>query len=384
MTYPKPQKLDPVAASKACVTGLAPYIPGKPIREIQKKFHLDQVVKLASNESGLDLPQGIRDAVINALPFVGKYPDGHACELREALGTDLGIPPDTILVGNGAEECLNMIGQAFLNPGDECIIPDPSFDSYRISSEFMEAVPVYVPLTDDCINFNALLTQVTGKTKIIWICSPNNPTGTVVSKTDFDLFLDRLPENIIVVLDQAYWEYIVSDDPADACRYLDSDARVIGVRTFSKVFGLAGLRIGYLTAHPNVIEVIAKVKLSFNVNVLAQAAATAAIKEKAFKRTHLAMIIEERAKLIAAFKERGITVRPTETNFIMVPLPFNGDELFNALLPMGIIVRPGSVFNIPNAIRLSIGNPDENRLFLEKFDQAFAATTKKLFSKAPQ
>ena len=370
-----PLKLNPVSASKDEVINLKPYIPGKPIQEIKKRFGMDRVVKLASNECPVTMPEGIRKALVDAIENVKRYPDGHSLELRHALAEDLNIPAEATLVGNGAEECLNMIGQAFINPGDESIIPDPSFDSYRITTEFMGGEPVFVPLSGDHIDLDGLLERVSDRTKIIWICSPNNPTGTVISKPDFDAFLDRLAEGIVVVFDQAYWEYIVSRNPANSCDYLENDARVIGVRTFSKVFGLAGLRVGYLIAHPSVIDVIAKVKLSFNVNVLAQVAARAALREKQFKKDHLEMTRTEREKLIAAFKERGIVVRPTETNFIMIPLPFNGDELFERLLPEGMIVRPGSVFGMPNAIRLSIGNPEENRFFLETFDQAMASIT---------
>jgi histidinol-phosphate aminotransferase len=363
-------KLNPKQVARSSVNDLDPYIPGRPINAIKDEFRLDKVVKLASNESSVKMPEGVCRAIVDAIEDVGRYPDGHARELRRALSEDLDIPFETTLIGNGAEDCINMIGQAFLNPGDESVIPEPTFDAYRVATEFMEATPVYVPLKDDCIDLDKVLGAATDKTKIVWICSPNNPTGTVLKRDAFDTFLDKLPNNIVVVLDQAYWEYITSENPANACDYLDTDARVIGIRTFSKVFGLAGLRIGYLTAHPSIVKVIAKVKPPFNVNVLAQAAALAALKEKTFKAQHLETTQVEREKMIAAFKARGITVKPSETNFLMVPLPFSGDDLFNRLLSQGVIVRPGSVFKIPNAIRLSIGNPEENRFFLEKFDRA--------------
>lgn len=369
------KKLNPKQVARSSVIDLDPYIPGRPINAIKDEFGLEKVVKLASNESAVKMPEGICQAIVNAIENVSRYPDGHARELRRALSKDLGIPFETMLIGNGAEDCLNMIGQAFLNPGDESVIPEPTFDAYRVATEFMEATPVYVPLKDDGIDLDKVLGAVTDKTKIVWICSPNNPTGTVINRQAFDSFLDKLPDNIIVVLDQAYWEYITSENPANACDYLDTDARVIGIRTFSKVFGLAGLRIGYLTAHPTMVEVVSKVKPPFNVNVLAQAAAIAALKEKTFKAQHLETTRVEREKMIAAFQRRGITVKPSQTNFLMVPLPFNGDDLFNRLLSRGVIVRPGSVFKIPNAIRLSIGNPEENRFFLEKFDQAMLEMT---------
>ena len=370
MSHAAPKKINPELVSKASLLNLDPYIPGKPIQVIKKRFGLDRVVKLASNECSVKMPEGIRMAVIEAISDVGRYPDGHARELRQELSESLHIAIESTMVGNGAEECINMVAQAFLNSGDESIIPDPSFDAYRISTEYMAGKPVYVPLVNGCIDLDNVLQQVTKKTKIIWICSPNNPTGTVVSKHDFDSFLEKLPQDILVVLDQAYWEYIISENPANCCDYLETDARVIGIRTFSKVFGLAGLRVGYLIAHPKVVEIISKVKLPFNVNVLAQAAAKAALKETEFKTQHLEMTRTQREYLIESFKKRGITVNPTETNFIMVPLPFSGDQLFEKLLPQGVIIRPGSVFGIKNAIRLSIGTPEENRFFLEKFDEA--------------
>ena len=182
-----PLKLDPVSASKDAVVNLKPYIPGKPIQEIKIRFDLDRVVKLASNECPVTMPKGIRQAIVDAIENISRYPDGHSLELRHALAEDLNIPVESTLVGNGAEECLNMIGQAFINPGDESIIPDPSFDSYRITTEFMGGKPVYVPLLDDRIDFNSLLDRVTHQTKIIRISrlpSVFSPGSTSLSSTN--------------------------------------------------------------------------------------------------------------------------------------------------------------------------------------------------------
>ena len=365
-----PKRLNPHRLVRKEVAELLPYIPGKPIRSVRREFGLEKIIKLASNECPLEIPQNIVTAITAGIKSISRYPDGHSTGLRQAMADYYRIPAESFLIGNGAEECIRMISQAFLNPEDDSVIPDPSFDAYRTATSLASAGITRVPLVDFHIDLDAVFDSVTHRTKIIWLCSPNNPTGTVILKDEFERFLDRLPDNKIVILDQAYWEYLDSREAANALDYIQSDARVIGIRTFSKVYGLAGIRIGFLTAHPAVIEMVSKVKLPFNVNVLAQAAAMAALNNPDFVHHHLEVIKEERIKLRKALEERGLQVVPSETNFLFVRLPVDGDELFKHLLPKGIIIRPGSIFGWPEFMRLSVGVAADNQDFLLKFDHA--------------
>ncbi len=338
-------KIEAQKIARAGTLELGAYIPGKPIREVKEAYGLKEVVKLASNECPLPLPSSIQNMMVQEMENLVRYPDGHCRELRRHLSDRLGVSPDRLLFGNGAEECVRLIGQAFLNPGDKGVIPSTVYDAYDTAIRMPGGEVVKVPLKGHCIDLEATLAQVDGRTKIVWFCSPANPTGTLIKREAFDRFLERLPDNVLVVLDEAYLEFVTARDAAHALDYQDRDARVIGLRTFSKAYGLAGLRVGYMVAHPSIIEIIAMVKLPFNVNVLAQAAALCMLEEQDFVRRHVQLIREEREILRKALEDRGLFVVPSEANFLFVQLPLDGDKLFQRLLPQGIIIRPGSVFS---------------------------------------
>jgi len=288
--YGDPPKIDPGQAARKGVPELAPYIPGKPIHEVQKEYGLKEVIKLASNECPLALPDSIAKKILEETQFLCRYPDGHCTRLRISLAQRLKVPPECLLFGNGADECIQLIALAFLNQGDEVLIPSPSFDSYERFTRMAGAEVIHVPLKDYRIDLDEVLDRINNRTKMIWLCSPNNPTGAVLPGKEFERFLERISEGIVVILDEAYREYVSTKNSAHAEDYLFDDGRVIGLRTFSKAFGLAGLRVGYLIGHPSVVEIIAKVRLPFNVNNLAQAAALCALKEEDFVKHHIGMI----------------------------------------------------------------------------------------------
>jgi len=369
-------KVDPRRIARKGILELGAYVPGKATEEVKEAYGLEEVVKLASNECPLPLPDGLREVIEAEFVNLARYPDGHCRKLRRRVAAYLGVQEECLLFGNGAEECIRLIGQAFLNPSDAGLIPSPIFDAYETAIRMPGAKVVKVPIKDYQIDLEAMLSAVDRSTKIVWLCSPANPTGKIISRDAFEGFLSLLPENILVVLDEAYREFVADKRAAHAQDYIERDARVIGLRTFSKAFGLAGLRVGYLVAHPSVIEIVSMVKLPFNVNRLAQAAALSMLEEEDFVQNHVEMIQSEREHLRRELEERGAFVVPSEANFLLVKLPLDGDELFKRLLPLGFIIRPGSLWGLNQYIRLTVGTPEQNRRFLSHVDTLLAGSNK--------
>ena len=358
-------RFNPAAAARQGIAGLQPYIPGKPIVEVKEELGLDEVVKLASNECALPLPDSIVQNIIDEATDFGRYPDGHCRRLRRELSAWLDVDPNCLAFGNGAEECIRLVAQVFIDQGDVCILPDPIFDAYATATILCGGEVDRVPLKNYCIDLEAILKRVSNRTKLVWLCSPANPTGPVIRKNDFDSFLSRLPERIVVVLDEAYREFVTNKESAHADHYLFKDDRVIGLRTFSKAFGMAGLRVGYVVAHPMIIELISKVKLPFNVNVPAQAAALALLREQEFVQNYIDLVVSERAQTGLDLETLGLKVLPSQANFLFIELPTDGDRVFRKLLQKGFIIRPGSVFGLPNFMRVSLGTRVQNQQFVE-------------------
>jgi histidinol-phosphate aminotransferase len=364
-----PIRFDPCTCGRKGISEIAAYVPGKPIQEVKEEFGLAEVIKLASNECPLPLSENVIHALQAEFKNISRYPDGNCRKLRRKVAQKTGLPESCFLFGNGAEESVMLIGQALLNSDENSLVPSPIYDAYETSIKIAGASVVKVPLDNYRIDLNETLLRVNERTKIIWLCSPVNPTGTFIKRDEFDRFLSELPDNIAVVLDEAYLEYAQAEDAAHTMDYLFKDDRVIGLRTFSKAYGLAGLRVGYIVAHPGVISMISMIKLPFNVNVLAQAAALAALDNDDFMHSHVKMIVEERTFLAAALSDRNMEVVPSESNFLFVKTPIKSLRLFNELLPMGIIIRPGSIWNMPYYIRLTVGTHEQNQRFLASLDQ---------------
>ena len=334
---------------------LVPYEPGKPIEEVQRELGLERVVKLASNEGPFPPFPAALEAMERAARDLNRYPDGGVWELRRALADLHGVTLEEVVVGSGADGVIDLLSQALLDPGDEIVCGWPSFPSYVLFAAKLDAVPVKVPLREHTYDLEAMLAAIGPRTKLVYVCHPNNPTGTANGRAELAAFLDAVPEHVLVVLDQAYLEYIDDPDYADgiAEHYLDG-RRIVVLRTFSKIYGLAGLRVGYGIAPPEIVAETSKVRRAFDVVSTAQAAALA---------RRRARNADGRMQLEHSLRGHGLDpVTPSLGNFLYVDVG-DGRALFEQLLRRGVIVRPLAGFGAPGAIRISVGTPDENDAF---------------------
>ncbi|MFD1850924.1 histidinol-phosphate transaminase [Oceanobacillus bengalensis] len=345
---------------------IKPYSPGKPIWELQKELNLDKVIKLASNENPLGpSPKGV-EAISSGLAELHRYPDADTVSLKEAIATKLDVTKEQVIVTNGADELITLLSEAFLDEGDEIIVPSPSFSEYDFGADLMGATVVPVAF-DDGFEFNVdqIIDAITDCTKLLYICSPNNPTGTYLERNEFERLLGAVPERVLVVFDGAYSHYATARDYTDGIEFVRAGYNVLVLQTFSKVYGLAGLRVGFGVAPASIIQTILKVKEPFNVNSLAQAAATAAITDdehvKASKESNAAGCRD----LYKAFSELGLNYVETMSNFILVELGPDAEELYNALLSQGVIVRYGKIWGLPEYVRITVGTKEENDFLIE-------------------
>jgi len=354
---------------------MLPYVPGKSILEMKEEYNLNNVVELSSNECPLDLPSGLGKAVSQSITGNNRYPDALCKKLKAKVAKKLKVQEDNLIFGNGAEECIRLIAQTLLNHGDMAVIPTPIFEAYSIATRLMGAKELCVPLKDHHIDLELILQvcEQNSRVKLVWLCSPSNPTGDILKKHELDSFLARLPRNIMVVLDEAYAEFVTDKKAAHTACYLDKDPRVIGLRTFSKAYGLAGFRVGYIIAHPEIINLVNNVRLPFSVNSLALAAAEYMLDEETFVKKHVALVVQERKFMQAELAKRGLDVLESQANFLFVKLPpglkKNGIDIFKMMMPKGFVVRPGSAFGVPEYFRMSLGSREDNLMFLQEFDR---------------
>ncbi len=357
---------------RACLEEIKPYVPGKPIDEVKRELGLEDVIKLASNENPLGASPWVQEAMREALPGINYYPDGNCFHLREALASKLGINADMLIFGNGSDEILKLLAEAYLEPDDEIIMPQPSFSEYEFVTRVMGGKIKLAPL-DPANHFsydlNKMLTMVTDRTRLIFICSPNNPTGTIVRRGELDAFLQKLPPGIIAVLDEAYCEYVTDPDYPQSLNYVKEDKPVIILRTFSKIYGLAGLRIGYGIAPAPLIQDLNRVREPFNVNYMAQVAALAALKDEEHVARSRNLVVESREQVSEGLQKMGLTPVPSEANFFFVDLGVDCKEAFKLLLKRGVIVRTGDIFGFPTFIRVNFGIPNENVRFLSALEE---------------
>jgi histidinol-phosphate aminotransferase len=349
------------------LAGIVPYEPGKPVEEVQRELGLDRVVKLASNEGPFGpFPQAL-EALERSARELNRYPDGGAYLLRAALAERHGVPFEEIAVGSGADGLIDGISQAVLDPGDEIVCGWPSFPSYAIYARKLGAESVQVPLRDHRYDLGALLDAVTERTKLVYVCDPNNPTGTMTPRAELDDYFARVPDHVLTVLDQAYFEYI--DDPgyADGIEeYFKAGRRVIVLRTFSKIFGLAGTRVGYGVAPAELVVALGKTRRAFDVTTPAQTAALASLSSPGEIERRCRVNSEGRAELERILAEAGYeVVGPAVGNFVFVELGEDAQPWFEALLREGVIVRPLAGFGAPQAIRVTVGTSDEHAYLAE-------------------
>jgi histidinol-phosphate aminotransferase len=353
---------------KSNIVHLPVYQPGKPIEEVKRELGLTEVIKLASNENPFGCSEAAKQAIMNELANTSLYPDGAAVALTEALAGHLGVGKDQIIFGAGSDEVILMIARAFLVPGDETIMADETFPQYRHNVEIEGAKIIEVPLKDGRHDLPAMLEKVTDKTKIVWICNPNNPTGTIVTKDELDAFMAKVPAHVLVVLDEAYCEYI--EDPAypNGIEYVKRYPNVISLRTFSKIYGLASLRIGYGIGTPEIIRYINQVREPFNTTRYAQAAAKAALEDTAFIAECRRRNAEGLAYLKAEFDRLGLRYFEPYGNFVMFDTGIPSQKVFDALLRKGIISRARWT-HYPTHIRITVGSAEQNRKFIEALEQ---------------
>ena len=353
------------------------YQPGKPIEEVQRELGLDRVVKLASNEGSWGPFPAALEALAASAPDLNRYPDGGAYRLRVALAERHDVAFEEVALGAGSDGLVDCLAQALLDPGDEIVCGWPSFPSYVIYARKLAAVARLVPLRDHRYDLEALAEAVGARTKIVFVSYPNNPTGTMNSRGEVMELLDAVPEHVLVVLDQAYFEYI--DDPGyvDGIEELYKSGRrnVLVLRTFSKIYGLAGLRIGYGIGPGPVVAAVDKVRRPFDLNSDAQAAALASLADAASEcRRRRELTVSGRATIERALREHGFEVAgPSVGNFVFAEIGEDVNELYEALLRQGVIVRPTAGFGAPTAIRVTVGTPEENLVFADALAQVRAA-----------
>lgn len=342
---------------------LALYVPGKPVEEVQREYNLKEVAKLASNENPLGSSPKALEAIREELERVFMYPEGSSPALRAALAAKYGVDESQIVVGTGGDQVIAMVAEAFLNEGDEVIVPVPSFKTFETATVIMGGRLVGVPVNQETLGLDleAMLGAITDRTKIIFLCNPNNPTGTIVRRPEVEDFLSRVPARCLVVFDEAYFEYV--DDPQypDGIGYVKQEKNVVVIRTFSKVYGLAGLRIGYAVGPKAVIDILARVLPPFPANRLAQAGALAALSDDDFTREVLRVNQEGRAYLLDEFTKLGMVCAESHANFIFVDVKHDAAKLNTKLLPRGFILRPGGGWGRPTSFRVTIGTMEENR-----------------------
>ena len=367
------QRLAEIANSffRAPVRDLVPYEPGKPVEEVQRELGLDRVVKLASNEGPFGPFPAALEAIARSAPGLNRYPDGGAYRLRAALSELHDLRFEEVAVGAGSDGLVDGLSQIALDPGDGIVCGWPSFPSYAIDARKLGAVPKTIPLRDDRYDLEAMLDAITPRTKLVYVCHPNNPTGTMNTRAELDAYFDAVPDHVVTVLDQAYFEYIDDPDyPDGIAEYLEAGRRVVVLRTFSKIFGLAGARVGYALASPAVVTALSKVRRAFDITTPAQEAALASLDERHEVERRRLENAAQRPELERILREHGLEpAGPAVANFLYCDLGEDSRPLFEQLLREGVIVRPTHGFGGPTAIRVTVGTAEENAFLAEALDR---------------
>jgi len=342
----------------AHIAALKPYEPGKPIETLERELGIDGAIKLASNENPLGPSPLAVEAIRRAAAGAHRYPDGASFRLREKLSGRLGVAPGQLVFGCGADELLELVAKAFLRPGDEAVFAWPSFAMYPIVVQGMGAQSVRVPLDARLVHDLPALAKAVGeRTRLVFVCNPNNPTGTSVGRAAFDAFVAGLPEGVVLVVDEAYAEFAVRPDFPDSLGWLPRRPGTMVVRTFSKLYGLAGARVGYAVADPELAGYLERARHPFNLNVLAEEAALAALDDREHVERTLALVHEGAQFLGKELAALGLEVWPTDANFLLVRA---GAGVYDRLLREGVIVRPLAGFGLPEHVRITIGTKEEN------------------------
>lgn len=349
------------------------YSPGLDIDEVKRRYGVTEVIKLASNENPLGPSPKAMEAMRGALEEASLYPDGACTILREKLAAKLSVAPERFIFGNGADEIIDFIFFAFFRPGDSAAMGDPTFSSYFLSGMMMGAELSYAALLDHRHEVEALLGLVDERTRAVFVGTPHNPTGTICTKAELERFLSELPREVLLIWDEAYVEYVDEPGYPDSLSYIEEHPNLIVLRTFSKCYGLAGLRVGYGIAHPEVVGYLERVRPAFNVNRLAQVAAAAALDDDEHVERSRRVNAEGREYLSEELTALGLLPVPTQANFILFEFGHLVEGLSERLLERGIIVRDGAALGYPGFIRLTIGTPEQNRAVIAAITEIVGA-----------
>jgi len=347
------------------ISSIKPYVPGKPIEELEREYGISDSIKLASNENPLGPSPMAMKAIKDALGNLHRYPDGGGYYLTEKISEQSSVAPDNVVLGNGSDEIIGLLAHAFLQPGSEAIMPKPSFLMYDILVRSVGATSVYVPLNSLSIDLEAMKEKITDRTRMVFLTNPNNPTGSIISRKEFEKFLEDIPREIVILVDEAYIEFTRDENCFNSIDHIKSGRPLVTLRTFSKAYGLAGLRIGYGIMTSQVAELLNRIRLPFNTNSLAQFGAVAALGDDEFLRRSIHLVHEGLDFLYDALDDLGIRYFPTQANFLLIDVGKDADEVFEDMLKMGVIIRSMAPYGFPEYIRVSVGLHDEIVRFLE-------------------
>lgn len=346
--------------------GVCPQLPDRTIDELKTMLGREDIIKLSLNENPYGTSPKAIAAIAKAAAKSHLYHDPEGKRLKAAIGELYGFSAHEVFLSNGADEAVALLAQAFLAPGDEAVIISPTFGQYAFAVQYMGACPVMAPVGEDmAVDFAVLREKLHHKTKMIFICNPNNPTGVLAAKEELLAFLEDVPENVIVVLDEAYGEFVTDKNFLSGLTLIPTMPNVVVVRTFSKVYGLAGLRLGYAVASVPIIQAIDKVRCLYNVNMLAEEAALAALEDRAFAQKVASLNAAERDMLNTELTNLGFKVYPSQTNFIFLDSGRDGEQICQELLSAGIVIRSGIDWNLPTHLRISIGSKAQNQRLLK-------------------
>lgn len=348
------------------IATLVPYPPGKPIEELERELGIAGSIKLASNENPIGPSPKAMEAVSGALSGLHRYPDGSCYYLKQKLSERFGFGPECIIVGNGSNEILELLVRTFLHDGGEAVMASPSFAVYPLAVQAAGGSAVVVPLKELTHDLDAMAGRITEKTRLVFIANPNNPTGTMLDSKALERFMGSVPEGVVVCLDEAYNEFVTSPEFPDSFEYVRQGRAAVVLRTFSKTYGLAGLRVGYAVAHPEIIDYLNRVRQPFNVNSLGQVAAIAALDDGEYLARSLENNTTGLTYLFGELCAMGYECVPTQANFFLVKVG-DGKGVYDALLKKGVIVRPMQGYGLGEYIRITVGLPEENRRFIETF-----------------
>lgn len=357
---------------KEQLLNLTPYQPGKSIDQVKKEYGLDKIVKLASNENPFGCSEKVLFTMNQSPSFFALYPDGYAAELRSLLADHLSVKEEQIIFGNGSDEIIQMISRALLGPDTNTIMAAPTFPQYKHNAVVEGAEIREIPLINGEHDLDAMLAAIDENTAVIWVCSPNNPTGSYVSESSLLSFLEKVPEDILVVLDEAYYEYVVADDYYRAVDLISQYNNLIVLRTFSKIYGLASLRVGYGVSNQEIIKALEPVREPFNVNKFAQAAAAAALGDQQFIESCRQKNREGLEQFYDFCEKNQLQYYPSQGNFILINFNADSNDVFQFLLEKGYIVRSGKALGFPDSVRVTVGSKEQNEGVLEAMEQYLA------------